>query len=150
MNFSLTLETNDATILRAISTAAAMIEYGSDASSDWPRFALTDALTTTAIIVDALEETLDDHAAVGFDLREVVPDNLRERLARRLGVLAAILLAPPPTEAEKAERMASLLSEVDKFLAMGYSPAIIYPPFDDSAEPDGDEDDDLFGDAIPA
>lgn len=156
MNFTLMLETDDATALRAISTAAAMIEYYSEATGDAPAYALTDALTTMAWIADALTETLDDHAGVGFELSTLVTDGFRERLARRLQALATTLLEPPPTEEAKNARIAEARQMVADALANGVSPAtserhhsleLDWFGLGDGDDGDGD---DLFCDAIPA
>lgn len=154
MNFSLTLQTNDATVLRAISTAAAMIEYHADGDIASPAFGLADAITTTAWIADALNETLGDFEAVGLGpgLSEVVPTTLLERLAYRLQALATTLLAPPPTEEAMDARLAEAQQILNDYITAGISPAASDRRLSVEMCPiDGEEDDDLFGfDAIPA
>lgn len=79
-------------MLQAISTAAAMIESIADGDAAEPTFTLTDALTTAGLIAEALGETLDGYAAVGFELRTLVTDDFRENLAGQLQALATIPL----------------------------------------------------------
>lgn len=156
MNFTLILETDDATVLRGISTAAAMIEYHADCDITSPTFGLADAITTMAWIAEAFAETLGDFEEVGFDMREAVPAAVLQRLGRRLQGLATTLLAPPPTEEEKAARLAEArdhLAEVrqalNDYIASGISPVAAERHFSVGMDTIG-EGDDLGFEDIPA